>query len=380
MMTDAKKGLYIHFPFCRKKCGYCGFYSVEDLSAVTIERYIDAVISEIESASNDFPESVFDTVFFGGGTPSMAGAERIGRILEVSRRKFSITDNAEITLEMNPSDVTADSMRAYASSGINRFTLGVQTLDRDAYRSVGRQGGFCDDSLLDAYFSTEGVSLCADLIAGIPEESPESFIQGLEKITAYRPDHLSVYLLTLESGSPYERKKQRFSAHDEERQIETFADAVSFLKSKGYLHYEISNFCLPCHESRHNLKYWTWGSYLGLGPAAHSFMNGKRFSNEPSLDAYLRGGSRVFDKRSVLQEASEFIMTGLRLRRGFPIREIRNRFGGELFDRVADDISRLESEGLLEEADSDGIPYLRIPDGKIFVSDDITFRAVQNLL
>lgn len=345
-----------------------------------IDLYVRALFPEMESAAEEFGSREFDTVFFGGGTPSMAGPDRIKRILEHANKKFNISSDAEITLEMNPSDVSRENMAGYVAAGINRFTLGIQTLDTAAYNDIGRQGGYCDDALLENYFSVTGAALCADLIAGIPGQTAESWRAGLEKIVRFKPEHISVYLLTLEKGSPYERAKKSFSGSEEDHQIEMFSQTISFLKEKGYHHYEISNFCLPGKESRHNLKYWTWGSWLGLGPAAHSFMDGKRFSNKPSLETYINGNRRVYDDRNIHQEAAEFVMTGLRLRDGFSIDDFKRLFGEDLYALIADDVEALVLKNQLEKIKSTGGMNLRIPDQDIFLSDDITFRMVQKLL
>jgi oxygen-independent coproporphyrinogen III oxidase len=379
-----KLGLYVHIPFCGDKCDYCGFHSVPlcgDLEKRSrfVPRFIDVLTNELEKDSLAARDYNVDTIFFGGGTPSILSPHEIGGILDLIRGKYSVDDDAEITIELNPSNLSRENMRKFADRGINRFTLGVQTMDHDAYRFIGRKGGFVTHEILDEFASFRGVKLGVDIIGGIPRQSLESFISGLGEITDRGIGHLSIYILTLESGSPL-GGRIKYTDSDEIEQSELFYHTIQFLEKRGYEHYEISNFAGKREHSRHNLKYWEWKPYLGFGPSAHSFFNDTRYAN-PMFQEYLDGAPRVYDERSDRMKMAEYIMTGLRLIHGISGNSFREIFGRLFPDEVLraigieSEMGNLAVQGSVSEDCS-----IRIPRERLFIADEVIFKIVRGLL
>jgi oxygen-independent coproporphyrinogen-3 oxidase len=375
-------GVYIHIPFCRAKCDYCGFYSVPlpanlEKTAL-VDGYVRSLCSEIEARSGLVSGQV-DTIFFGGGSPSYLDADQFSSVFETVKRSFSIADDAEITVEINPSDLERDIIPMLCSSGVNRLSMGVQTLDRDLYAAIGRKGGFCDDRTLERYFSIPGVQHCADIIGGLPAQTPQMLLRDLEQICSYKPDHLSLYLLTLEDGSPLSRRlvpDERFDL----AQKESLDAGIRFLVARGYEHYEVSNFALPLRRSRHNMKYWTFQPYIGFGAGAHSFIGGERAANKADVFAYMSGADSETDRNTPALRMAEYIMTSLRLSEGFSTDQFKMLFGEGLPDAVWEAVFRLSKEGrvnLCAEGDSYRIS---ICDESFFFSDSVIFSMVEPLL
>jgi oxygen-independent coproporphyrinogen III oxidase len=374
-------GLYIHIPFCRAKCDYCGFYSEPSGSlSDQIKEYIPALIEEIKAQSAEVKNLGFDSVFFGGGTPSLLSPSQISDILTVIKKNYSLRDDSEITIEVNPTDANYEKLEGYRQVGVNRLTLGVQTLDEKAYAYIGRCGGFCTPEILDTFFSIKGISPCIDIIAGIPHEKCDGFISDLETLVAYGTDHFSVYLLSIENGSPFALKKKSFTEKEEAKQAEMYKKTIRCLSEKGYDHYEISNFAKPGKESRHNLKYWQWESWLGFGPSSHSFINGKRFYNESSVRKYLQGDTRVYDVRRKPQEMAEFIMTGLRLRKGFSQKHFKETFEESVPDSVMKDIETSVKNNEIEFQSIGMDSMIRITDASLLHTDTVIFNCICSLL
>jgi oxygen-independent coproporphyrinogen III oxidase len=374
-------GLYIHIPFCRSKCDYCGFYSEpSDSLSDSIEKYIPVLIEEIKEQSDDVKNISFDSVFFGGGTPSLLSPAQISDILSVIKEHYSLLNDPEITVEINPSDVSSEKLDGYRQTGVNRLTLGVQTLDKEAYAYIGRCGGFCTPDILDTYFSIKGVSPCIDIIAGIPHENINGFLSNLKALVAYGTDHFSVYILSLENESPFAVKKKLFTEKEESDQAEMYLRTINFLTENGYEHYEISNFAKPGKESRHNLKYWKWESWLGFGPSAHSFINGMRFYNESSIREYLNGDTKVYDVRRKPQEMAEFIMTGLRLRKGFSEKHFTEVFNDSIPDSVLKDMEKAVKNNEIEIQNAGMESMIRISDASILHTDTVIFNCIRSLL
>jgi oxygen-independent coproporphyrinogen III oxidase len=374
-------GLYIHIPFCRAKCDYCGFYSepAQSLSE-SIEAYIPVLIEEIKEQSVEVRNISFDSIFFGGGTPSLLHPDQVTNILSAIKEHYTLIDDSEITVEVNPTDVSREKLEGYRHAGVNRLTLGVQTLDKKAYTYIGRCGGFCTSEILDTFFSIKGVSPCVDLIAGIPHEKADGFITRMKTLVDYGTEHFSVYILSLENGSPFAVKKDSFTEKEESDQAEMFEKTIAFLSENGYEHYEISNFAKPEKESRHNLKYWQWGSWLGFGPSAHSFVNGMRFYNESSVQEYMQGDVKVYDVRRKPQEMAEFIMTGLRLRKGFSVKHFTDVFNDAIPDSVMKDIEAAAHNKEIEIRNTDMDTMIRISDASILHTDTVIFNSIRSLL
>jgi len=369
-------GLYVHVPFCAGKCAYCDFYSVP-VSPEGIARWLRAVAAEASLHAGIF--SGFDTCYLGGGTPSVLSVQELGTLLETLRGHGRLVPDAEITLEANPDDVTPDKLRRWRDLGINRVSLGVQSLEDGSLKLLGRrhnagQAVRAMEAVRDAGFD----SWSADLIFGLPGQTPGAWEGELERLLSFLPDHVSCYQLTLAPGTPLQRLLEcgRLTMPGEEEERGLFLAASRRLEDHGYVHYEVSNFCkrLDSGESgnvraagtrvpedlsracRHNLKYWGRRPYLGVGPSAHSFQGNERWWNPRSLDRYceaLETGHPPEEGRETLtpeQERMEAVSLAFRTRGGIARHELLS------FPGAGAPLARLLQEGLLEEAGDRVVP------------------------
>lgn len=349
-------GLYIHVPFCKKKCRYCDFYSVTDDSVMPA--YIQALKREMQI--REWDAGPFDTVFFGGGTPSVLPPGRVAEILERASLIYGIAPDAEVTLEANPGTVSQSDLEAFRSAGVNRISLGVQSLDDQTLQFLGRihsafEAKLALDWAMEAGFDSVG----CDLIYGVPGQTKKSWTKDLEGVLAYGPDHLSCYMLTIEESTPLGLMLERgeFSPMDEGRVGELFLHTSDFLENEGFLHYEISNFARGREKTcRHNLHYWNHAPYLGLGPAAHSYSGETRQWNFSDLDQYLEliqaGNSAVEEEESLTtsQHMLEWLYVGLRQAKGIEARDFLQRFGKGFLEIFGPDWKRLQDEGLAKDS------------------------------
>ena len=374
-------GLYIHVPFCRKKCGYCGFYSVPLENREILALYVKKLLAEIRERLIPFKGDAADTIFFGGGTPSLLDPEIIKKILDEVRGGINLAQNTEISLEVNPEDVHSDRLSGYLNAGVNRFVLGLQTSSERLHEIIMRSPKLCDKKTLEAFFKIKGAVRCLDLMTGIPGETWDELFQDIETALRFEPEHISAYLLTLESGT---RLAESFVPGPEFSgfQREAFEKTVSLLKSRGYIHYEISNFCLPGFECRHNMKYWNYEPYIGFGPSAHSFFHGERFMNRMSAHEYLTADkfSLTRDERSKNSSLVEFIMTKLRLLKGFSREEFRERLGLDIPEPVMERIMGLSGKGLLEISHNRADINVRLTTEGLYLADSVIYEAVEPLL
>jgi oxygen-independent coproporphyrinogen-3 oxidase len=346
-------GLYIHVPFCVRKCRYCDFYSIADLSAV--DAYMDALIAEMQMRAAGFKDAVFDTVYLGGGTPSLLGPGRTGRVLEAAAKHFHILPGAEITLEANPGTLEARSLAQYRSAGVTRINIGVQSFDDANLSFLGRI--HCASQAADALRAAEKAGFSdigMDLIYGLPGQGRDSWQKDLEAAAGFCPAHVSCYMLTYEPGTRLaaDYNAGRTKALSEERVSAMFVQAQDFFAEKRYQHYEISNFA-ACRDkrSRHNQKYWNNASYLGLGPAAHSYTEPDRFWNHADLSRYIRDLSAgrlpmaASERLTGSQMMLETVYLGLRQSDGIDVALLEKRFNrdfGQMFGPV---IRRFEETG-----------------------------------
>lgn len=331
-MQMAQPGLYIHVPFCETKCGYCDFYSVTSLS--DIPEYIKAVLEEIYLYRYDF--KYFDTIYIGGGTPSLLPGAALSEMLTQARNTFSIAADAEITVEVNPGDVHLPFLTSLRRMGVNRLNLGIQSLDENILRFLDRRHTYKQalqsiEQARAAGFDNIGI----DLIYGVPEQSLLSWKDTLSRSLSFEPEHLSCYQLSLEDGTPLGRRHQKgeFALPDEDNQVDFFMTTADILEQAGYLHYEVSNYARDeSRKSRHNQKYWRHSPYLGLGPAAHSFSGQKRWWNHRSLKQYLnnlREGRRPVEGSEQLtpsQQRLESCFLSLRTNEGIPLQRASEQY------------------------------------------------------
>ena len=326
-------GIYIHVPFCRSKCHYCDFYSVTDMDTQLYDGYLDAICDHIRETGPLAPGYQVDTVYFGGGTPSYFGAEGMAAILSAIRRSFDVSSGAEITFEANPDSVTPKLLRRLRGEGFNRISLGVQCDDDDILQAIGRPHDFQQAVEAVRMIRKAGFkNLSLDLIYGLPEQNLESWQRTLLRVLELKPEHISCYGLKLEEGTPLCQAQHQLRLPDDDMQADMYLATVEILRSKGYRQYEISNFARRGRESRHNMKYWTGGEYLGFGPDASSDFAGKRFSLVRDLPAYIEGirsgGQVLREVQTVAQRerAGEYLMMHLRTTYGISGAEYEKRF------------------------------------------------------
>ena len=354
-----RAGIYIHIPFCRSRCSYCDF-ATGAYDGALAARYVRAVEAEIamfgKSAATALVE--VDTIYFGGGTPSLLTPLQAARLLEAVRARFRVTSSAEVTMEMNPGTVSLDTLREFRRLGINRASFGAQTFDDRELRRLGRQHTAADvrqtiSDLREAGFR----NISFDLIAGLPAQTLEAWSRNLDEALALRPHHLSLYLLEVHEGTPLAEQIKRGAEPrpDDDLAAEMYRLMIEKACERGYEHYEISNLCLPGYESRHNTKYWTGAPVYGFGCSAHSYDGERRrWANERDAARYTQMieaehtpviETTELDERDAQSEA---VFLGLRLlRRGISLSEYHARFGLDLREGHAADLKRLREAGLI---------------------------------
>lgn len=304
-------GLYIHVPFCASRCGYCDFYA--RVRRDQLQDYLKTLKGEIGRWRGSGLRA--DSLFFGGGTPSLLPPEEIGGLVRLCREVFDL--EGEITLEANPDTVTAESLAALRRGGVNRLSFGVQSAVEEELRLLGRKHSFRQAALAVEQARQAGFdNLSLDIMTGIPQQTMDSLLLTLERITALQPEHLSCYLLKIEEGTPFARRHMEQLCADEDTAAEFYLTLCRYLREKGYAHYEISNFARPGFESRHNLKYWRCEDYLGFGPAAHSCQGGERRYHPADLSSYLESGGQDLCGDGPSGSPEERIMLALRLSEG----------------------------------------------------------------
>lgn len=315
--STERLGIYVHVPFCRTRCRYCDFYRV-GMQEARMERFLVALHQEIDGWEELHGREV-DTVFLGGGTPSLLSPPQLARVLGHLRRRFHFTEDCEITAECNPSDLDPPRLEGFRDAGIDRLSLGVQSLQDRELELIGRRHDARRAERVVREARAAGfANVSLDLILGLPGQTRAGFRVTVERALALAPDHLSVYILEVHAGQEIDRlRRQRPRLFpSEEEQARRYLWLVDRLANAGLRRYEISNFARPGHESRHNLKYWRCEPYLGLGPAAHSLVDGKRFAHARDLAAYLADPLEVEPVTTDLTQERLFL--GLRLAEGLP--------------------------------------------------------------
>ncbi len=326
-------GVYIHIPFCRQKCLYCDFYSLSDCKEALMDGYLDALILQIREFFASSGRDIVDTVYIGGGTPSVFGRKRLIRLVKELNKCASISRQAEITVEVNPESVTLDLMSALRHVGVNRISMGVQSADDEQLKALGRLHTFAQAANAVQVIRkncTENISL--DLMYGLPGQTLDSWQASLSSAAGLRPLHISFYGLKIEEGTPFS-KLLPGDLPDDDRQAEMYLLAVEFLAQSGYKQYEISNAAMPGWHSRHNSKYWDLSQYIGFGCGASSFYGGKRFSAVKDIEKYVKAvksmGSIIAEseEEAFFDRAGEYIMLRLRTNAGLDSYETATRFG-----------------------------------------------------
>jgi oxygen-independent coproporphyrinogen-3 oxidase len=336
-------GIYIHIPFCFKKCSYCDFYSVGGNKELH-STFISSLLQEITEKSHVHAGKRFDTVYIGGGTPNVLSGDHISSIITHIKKSYSLLEDTEITLEINPEFVSEETLLHYKSMGINRFSVGCQSFTDSELRFLNRiHNSSKNHEILKLLRQNDVSNISCDLIVGLPNQSLQNIEYNFEQLLTYRPEHLSVYTLSIEKDTPLYRDVESgfLSSPDPEIVREIYLAAHRLLTSAGYHHYEVSNYCLPGFESRHNIKYWNDCDYLGFGPSAHSKSGNKRSWNSNDLQSYIKGNREVEEEiLSDKEQIDEKIMLSLRTSRGLDVSELTH--GGRKMNSQAilDDINR----------------------------------------
>lgn len=310
---DKPLGLYLHIPFCEKKCAYCDFYSACVTDTVQ-DSYVTALILEIKKWGGLIDRPI-DTIYVGGGTPSVLG-DRIEKILLAVKDNFKILQNAEITAEVNPASAVEEFLSIAKRSGVNRLSVGVQSANDDELKVLGRTHTVRQSEQTVKTARKMGFdNISLDLMICLPDSNIKSLENNLDFICSLKPEHISAYMLKIEPDTKF--SKLTLNLPDEDMQANQYLYMCKYLEEKGYLHYEISNFALKGRESRHNLKYWTQKEYIGIGPSAHSFLDGKRFYYKRDLKGFIKKAEIIND--GLGGDRQEEIMLRLRLKDGIKI-------------------------------------------------------------
>jgi len=360
-MDSKTPGLYIHIPFCLSKCLYCDFYSSTSISAVP--DFLDALFDEMEMYRMRFRS--FDTVYIGGGTPSLLSPGQLEKILMRVRENFNLISNTEIspeiTIETNPADLNRSFLESMREIGMNRINIGVQSFNEKVLDFLGRRHSVKQAlSAIEASRKAGFQNIGLDLIYAIPDQSIDLWLDTLKQAVTFSPEHLSCYQLTLEPKTPLGKRYQagEFPIPGEELQYEFFMKTSQFLEVAGYIHYEVSNFARgEKYTSRHNQKYWDHSPYLGLGPSAHSFQYNQRWWNHRSLDQYLaaiNAGNLPVEGTETLtmeQLRLEALYLGLRTKKGISLQDFKNQYHYDLFAEKKTMLDKLLEEGFISIQD-----------------------------
>lgn len=325
-------GVYVHVPFCASKCPYCDFYSLTGTTDEQKDCYTDALLDYLRQWATKLSQPA-DTLYLGGGTPSLLGAHRLHKVITAAREWFAMDHQAEITLEANPGDDLRDVFAAFAAAGGNRLSLGVQAVNDTHLRTLGRRHSVADvDTAITAANQAGIHNLSLDLMLATSGQTAADIKTAAQRFADWGPTHVSAYLLKLENGTPYAVSPPMLPSDDEAAAL--YLEAVAALHEVGFEQYEISNFAKAGFESRHNLKYWNLAPYIGIGPSAHSFIDGKRFYYPRSIDTFLQGTEPLTENPddAAIPENSptEYAMLRLRLCKGVTESEFRKRFGTAL--------------------------------------------------
>lgn len=373
-------GIYIHIPFCLSKCPYCDFNSIV-IDSDLAEEYVKSLLKEIQPFSESHAERMFvETVYFGGGTPSILKTSQLDEILERVFNSLLVKPDAEISLEANPGTLTKEKVKKLKDSGFNRVSLGVQSFRDEELKILGRAHDSAQAiksyKILRKYFN----NLSLDLIFGIPGQSLKTWRGNLNMALKLNPEHLSIYSLTIEEGTPFHYlwKQGKLSLPGEEETRKMYLESINLLKAQGYRQYELSNFARKGFECQHNLRYWQGKEYIGFGAGAHSYFQGVRWANVKNVKKFVercKNGFSIIDFRERLtstQKINEFILLGLRMMDGIDLRRLKENLNFDLEKEKKEEISELIKGRFLKR----GKNNLRLTTKGILVADSIIQKLV----
>lgn len=344
-------GIYIHIPFCKSKCPYCDFYSFCKNDELK-EKYVNSVIDEITTNkrfNNIFDKNgfTFNTIYFGGGTPSVLSGESIYNIITALKTSYTISPDAEITVECNPNSDIESLIPYFKKSGVNRISLGLQSAVDIERKKLGRSADkkrIFD--IINVLKENNITNISLDIMLGIPEQTIDSLKETLDFIKDCDIKHVSAYILNIEENTPFYKLQNKLNLPDENTVCEFYEYTCDYLNNIGFIHYEISNFAKEGFESKHNTKYWLLEDYLGIGPSAHSFINNKRYYFENDIDAFINGVPPVFDCDG--GDYEEYIMLRLRLKSGLNLKELEKLYGSDATKNIIKKASFLKENSLID--------------------------------
>ena len=366
-MNTKNVGLYIHIPFCKQKCQYCDFksYAGKENLIDTYIRWLEFELKGVGEGNRlDYENNLDDlavvkSIYIGGGTPSFIDGKYIEEILSIANEYYTVDDNAEITIEVNPGTIDKDKFETYLRSGINRISIGLQSTHDRLLKELGRIHTYED--FLNTYNLARSVgfkNINVDLMLGLPNQSLQDLEESLKEIIKLNPEHISVYSLIIEEGTLFYKKLEmnEIVLPDDELERKMYWGTKKKLENAGYVHYEISNFAKPGFESKHNLSCWNQEEYIGIGVAAHSYTNDVRYSNIDSIEEYIKNYEEdnetdnfVFhEKQTKISKMKEFMMLGLRKIQGIYIQDFKNKFGENPIYLYRKELEKLVNEELLE--------------------------------
>lgn len=353
MQNKEELSLYIHIPFCVRKCGYCDFLSAP-ADEKARDRYVQALLMEIERyQGTETADRKIKTLYIGGGTPSILSVDQLDCIMQKIKYTFNFCDDIEASMEMNPGTASKEKCRALYQMGINRLSIGLQSTNDMELKTLGRIHSYEDFINTYTWCREAGFqNINVDLMAALPYQIVESYTTGLRKIIRLAPEHISAYSLILEEGTPFYQKYNSgcYPLPDEEQERLMYRETEQILAQAGYERYEISNYAKKGYACRHNLVYWQGGDYLGLGLGSSSYMDGVRFHNTTDFNTYVNQGAYVEDREELSMQAKmeEFMFLGLRVMAGVSGTEFEKRFGKTMEDVYGDVLRKHEEEGLLQ--------------------------------
>ena len=324
------RGLYVHIPFCVRKCNYCDFASFTNLCENTRKEYINRLVTEIEDYKREKPIEI-DSVYLGGGTPSLLLPSELSLITSSIRKNFFVHSDSEFTLEVNPGTLTEENLKGYLASGVNRISIGMQSIHENELKILGRIHNFEDFQRCYEMVLNSGIdNISVDLMYAIPSQTKESLSKTLSYLVGLSPAHISAYSLILEEGTPLFNNRNSLALPTEDEECEMYRMICETLALNGYNHYEISNYAKAGKQARHNTKYWQDEEYIGVGLSAYSYFEGVRFGNSSNISEYLSDSYKDYRVSEILEDSDksfEYAMLKLRLYEGFSLSEYRRLFG-----------------------------------------------------
>lgn len=349
-------GIYVHIPFCKQKCNYCDFVSFANKENC-IEKYIETLKKEIESSILE--DYLIDTIYIGGGTPSVIESKYILEILETIKNKFKVKKDAEITIEVNPGTVNEIKLRDYRDAGINRISIGLQSTNNEILKQIGRIHNF--EEFLKTYNLARKVgfeNINIDLMLALPNQTLKNLLESVEEVIKLNPEHISIYSLIVEENTPIEKmiEEKRIILPEEELERKMYWETKRKLEQNGYIHYEISNFAKKGYESKHNTNCWNQKEYIGFGVAAHSYKNNQRYCNTSNIDDYINNietnniekNKEICENQNLEDKKKEHMLLGLRKINGIDIQEFKNKYVDNPIYLYRKELEKLVQEDLIE--------------------------------